>query len=183
MFQKLISRIAAELNKRKIPYMIIGGHAVILYGEPRLTRDIDITLGVDQEKLPELLNVCKKLKFKILPDNVEAFVNKTMVLPVVDTATNIRVEFIFSYTLYEKTALNRVNNVNINGTPVCFASCEDIIVHKIFAQRPRDIEDVKSILLKNKNIDKKYIRKWLTELELTCPDKKFVVLFDNLLKV
>ena len=27
--------------------MIIGGQAVLLYGEPRLTRDIDITLGVN----------------------------------------------------------------------------------------------------------------------------------------
>jgi hypothetical protein len=46
MFQKLIVATAEELEKHKIPYMIIGGHAVILYGEPRLTRDIDITLGV-----------------------------------------------------------------------------------------------------------------------------------------
>lgn len=27
--------------------MIIGGQAVMVYGEPRLTKDIDITLGVD----------------------------------------------------------------------------------------------------------------------------------------
>ena len=58
MFQEIISRIAKELNKEKIPYMIIGGHAVILYGEPRLTRDIDITLGVSNERLPELLKIC-----------------------------------------------------------------------------------------------------------------------------
>jgi len=25
--------------------MVIGGQAVLLYGEPRLTKDIDITLG------------------------------------------------------------------------------------------------------------------------------------------
>lgn len=29
--------------------MIIGGQAVLLYGEPRLTRYIDITLGIDTE--------------------------------------------------------------------------------------------------------------------------------------
>ena len=31
--------------------MLIGGQAVLLYGEPRLTRDIDITLGVDVDKI------------------------------------------------------------------------------------------------------------------------------------
>ncbi|GAH87084.1 unnamed protein product, partial [marine sediment metagenome] len=30
--------------------MIIGGQAVLLYGEPRLTRDIDVTLGDDIDK-------------------------------------------------------------------------------------------------------------------------------------
>jgi len=44
MIEKLIKKIAFNLDKAKIPYMIIGGQAVLLYGVPRLTRDIDITL-------------------------------------------------------------------------------------------------------------------------------------------
>ncbi|MDT8395705.1 MAG: hypothetical protein RRA32_04540 [bacterium] len=54
MFQELIARIAASLNVRKIPYMIIGGQAVLLYGEPRLTRDIDVTLGAGVSWLSDL---------------------------------------------------------------------------------------------------------------------------------
>ncbi|NVL90146.1 MAG: hypothetical protein HWN69_04000 [Desulfobacterales bacterium] len=45
MFQKLLGRLANELSNLHIPYMVIGGQAVLLYGEPRLTKDIDITLG------------------------------------------------------------------------------------------------------------------------------------------
>jgi hypothetical protein len=37
--------------------MIIGGQAVLLYGEPRLTKDIDITLGVNVDRLKDLLDV------------------------------------------------------------------------------------------------------------------------------
>ena len=47
MFEELIVKIARELKKADLPYMIIGGQAVLLYGAPRLTKDIDITLGVD----------------------------------------------------------------------------------------------------------------------------------------
>jgi hypothetical protein len=36
MFQELIARLAASLAVRKIPYMIIGGQADLLHGEPRL---------------------------------------------------------------------------------------------------------------------------------------------------
>jgi hypothetical protein len=35
--------------------MVIGGQAVLLYAEPRLTRDIDITLGLSVNRLPTLL--------------------------------------------------------------------------------------------------------------------------------
>ena len=53
MFQKLLKKIANELNAHNIPYMVIGGQAVLIYGEPRLTKDIDITLGVGVSKLKE----------------------------------------------------------------------------------------------------------------------------------
>jgi hypothetical protein len=46
MFEKILARLGATLDESNLPYMIIGGQAVLLYGEPRLTRDIDITLGV-----------------------------------------------------------------------------------------------------------------------------------------
>jgi hypothetical protein len=41
MFEKLISTLGLLLSKNKIPYMIIGGQAVLLYGIPRLTKDIE----------------------------------------------------------------------------------------------------------------------------------------------
>ena len=49
MFEELIARIAGELKKADLPYMIIGGQAVLLYGSPRMTKDIDITLGLHAE--------------------------------------------------------------------------------------------------------------------------------------
>ena len=49
MITSLIQRIGRQLDASRIPYMIIGGQAVLLYGRPRLTRDIDITLGVNTD--------------------------------------------------------------------------------------------------------------------------------------
>ncbi len=40
MLERLIEKLAIILEQHKIPYMIIGGQAVLLYGEPRLTKDI-----------------------------------------------------------------------------------------------------------------------------------------------
>lgn len=48
---------------------------------------------------------------------------------------------------------------------------EDLIIHKIFSGRPRDLEDVRSILFKNAALDIRYLMEWLTEFEKS-PEKK-----------
>ncbi len=42
MIEELLQKTAQSLDNANIPYMIIGGQAVLIYGTPRLTRDIDI---------------------------------------------------------------------------------------------------------------------------------------------
>ncbi len=110
MFKEEIKRICKELNINQIPYIIIGGQAVLLYGEPQLTRDIDITLGINTDRLHDILQITKKLQLQPLPDDVENFVNKTMVLPVLGRQ-GIRVDFIFSFTDFERLAITRANKV------------------------------------------------------------------------
>ncbi|GAF75408.1 unnamed protein product, partial [marine sediment metagenome] len=61
MFEEILAKLARALDKNNIPYMIIGGQAVLLYGEPRLTRDIDVTLGDDIDILPKIIEVTKYL--------------------------------------------------------------------------------------------------------------------------
>jgi len=53
--------------------MIIGGQAVLLYGEPRLTKDIDITLGINIDRLDEFLAVVKDLSLAPLPVSIFFF--------------------------------------------------------------------------------------------------------------
>jgi hypothetical protein len=177
MFDQTLVRIGASLERAEIPYMIIGGQAVLLYGEPRLTRDIDITLGVNIDRLESLLAVARDLSLKILPEDAAAFVRQTTVLPTLDEATGIRVDFIFSFTPYESEAIRRANKVNILDHDVCFAAVEDLIIHKIFAGRPRDIEDVQSVILKSHVLDIPYIEKWLRVFDDASDDKQFLSTF------
>ena len=183
MFEKILSSIGVSLKKRDIPYMIIGGQAVLLYGEPRLTRDIDITLGVNVDHLDELLAVVQELTLKPLPKDLKSFVRQTMVLPALDETTGIRVDFIFSFTPYETEAIKRAKKIKIMDREVNFASPEDLIIHKIFAGRPRDIEDVRTVLLKNPDIDVQYIRKWLKEFDLFSEKKEFLKTFEEVKKI
>jgi predicted nucleotidyltransferase len=183
MFQKLINRLAIGLDQQKIPYMIIGGQAVLLHGEPRLTRDIDITLGVDIDQLHKVQKVVELLQLQSLVATPKQFVADTRVLPVIDPTSNIRIDLVFSFSAFERLAVKRAILIEKDGYKVKYATAEDIVIHKIFAGRPRDLEDVKGILLKNANIDSTYIRKWLQDFsELLDKDliKKLQTITDEI---
>ncbi|HUT31256.1 MAG TPA: DUF6036 family nucleotidyltransferase [Sedimentisphaerales bacterium] len=183
MIEEFIKRIAQELDAATIPYMIIGGQAVLIYGRPRLTRDIDITLGVDTDRFALIEGLCKRLGLKLLPENPEDFAKQTSVLPAEETKSKLRVDFIFSYTPYELQAIGRSREVLVDGYPAKFASCEDVIIHKMFAGRAVDEEDVSSILAKNKDsIDMEYIRKWLLQFSGISEHEGVLEKFNGLLK-
>ena len=183
MIESLIKRIAQHLDRRKISYMIIGGQAVLLYGRPRLTRDIDITLGVDTDEFTSIGEVCKELKLRPLVENPQGFAQDTKVLPTEEPDSKIRVDFIFSFTPYEAQAIANAKHVLIDDYPVKFASCEDVIIHKMVAGRAIDEEDVKAILAKNKGaIDLKYVEKWLCEFGKIPEHESISTRFNNLLR-
>lgn len=181
MFQNLLKKIARRLNRRNIPYMVIGGQAVLLYGEPRLTKDIDITLGIGIERLDEIKDIAQKINIKPLVNNPDEFAKKTMVLPLLDEKSGIRIDFIFSFSLYEKEAIQRAIEIKFGEIPVKFASLEDVVIHKIIAGRSQDIEDVKAILLKNPSYDVNYIIKWLKEFDKSL-NENFEKVFHSLLE-
>lgn len=89
---------------------------------------------------------------------------ETFVLPTVQESTGIRVDLIFSTTPYEAQAIEHAVQVRIGGATVPFASAEDLILHKLFAGRPRDVEDVRGVLRrKGANLDWSYVEKWARE--------------------
>ena len=81
-FSRLIASLARELTARQLPFMLIGGQAVLLHGAPRLTEDIDITLGVGPERLSSVEQVSQALGLEPLPEDPESFVRSTFVYPV-----------------------------------------------------------------------------------------------------
>jgi hypothetical protein len=145
--------------------MVIGGQAVLLHGEPRITKDIDITLGVDTSRLPRILESAARLRLVPLVKDVPEFVQSTMVLPLQDPATGIRVDMVFSNSAFEQQAIRRARLVEIGGEMVAYASLEDVVIHKVVAGRPRDLEDVRSMLLKNPRFDRDYILSWLQQFQ------------------
>jgi hypothetical protein len=166
-FAGLIARLAAELEARRIPFMLIGGQAVLLHGEPRLTQDVDVTLGVGPDRIQDLLDACEVLALHPLPDDPRAFARETFVLPAAEPATGGRVDLIFSTTPYEAQAIERAVLVDLGSRRVPFATAEDLLLHKLFAGRPRDLEDAAGVVRrKGPELDWGYLERWAREFAM-----------------
>lgn len=164
MLSELLAAIATELDRRRIPYMVIGGQAVLAFGEPRLTKDIDVTVGLDTDGLATILAAAERIGLRPLVEP-QAFVEETMVLPCEHGASGARVDFVFSQTPYEREALARTRKLTIEGTVVRFACPEDLVIHKTIAGRPRDLEDIRGVLAKQPTLDRALVRTWLERYE------------------
>ncbi len=164
MLSEVLERVARALAAARIPYMVIGGQAVLVHGEPRLTRDIDVTLGVSLDRLADVVAAAGAAGLKPLVDP-ESFVRETMVLPCSDSGAGVRVDLVLSDSGYERAAIGRAVDVRIGSTVVRFVTAEDLIVHKVVAGRPRDLEDVRSIVARQPKLDRKQVERTLWELE------------------
>jgi predicted nucleotidyltransferase len=163
-FDGLIARLAQALTDRRLPFMVIGGQAVLLHGEPRFTADIDITLAASPDRLDDVIAVCSSAGLAVLPEDAADFVGQTFVLPAADRDSGVRVDFIFSTTDYEAQAIRRAVAVSVGGVEVPFASAEDLLLHKLFAGRPRDIEDAAGVVRrKGAELDWAYVHRWARE--------------------
>ncbi|MGH9394540.1 MAG: DUF6036 family nucleotidyltransferase, partial [Terriglobales bacterium] len=90
-------------------------------------------------------------------------------------------DLIFSFSPYEQQALARTRGFEIAGQPVRFAAPEDLILHKLFAGRARDLEDVAGILRKPLalELDLDYLRRWLEEFDRSG-ERAMTAAFDQL---
>ena len=160
-FERLLADITRELRRRDIPFMHIGGQAVLLHGAPRFTQGIDVTLALGPDDVATIVAVCGALELEPLVEDWASFARETFVCPLRDRATGIRVDLIFSNTPYEHAAIARAVEVDIGGESVPFASAEDLILLKLFAGRARDLEDARSVVdRQGPRLDWRYLEHW-----------------------
>ena len=134
---------------------------MLIYGEPRFTQDIELTVGVEPYSSAAVLQALTDQGLVALVDDVPEFLRQTFVLPVRDTTSGIRVDVVFAQSGYEHEALRRTNSITIESYPLKFISLEDLMIMKTIAGRPRDLEDVRGLIAKNRSFNRALVTHWL----------------------
>jgi hypothetical protein len=170
------------LRNKGIPYMIIGGIANLVWGEPRTTLDIDITVYVPQKEIENFIDEIGR-RFRILVDNPLEFVRKTHVLPV-ETENSIRLDIILAGLDYERKAIDRALDVEIEeGIKVRICTPEDLIIHKAVSERARDWQDIEGIIIRTGDkLDMDYLMPRLKELSVILEKPEIFERFKRLLR-
>ena len=70
------------------------------------------------------------------------------------------VDIVTVETEYECAALARANRIAHAGCDIAMLAVEDVIVHKLIANRFRDEQDIESILMADAEMDWAYVGKW-----------------------
>jgi len=137
--------------------------AVSLWGEPRTTLDLDLTIWVEPEDLDQtVFRLCERLRS--LSGDPVSFVRQTRVLPL-RTSQDVRADLIFGALPYERQAIERARPREVAGKPIMVASVEDLILMKLVSERQKDLEDGRRLLRRfGDTLDRAYLEPRLTEL-------------------
>jgi len=156
MITKALEKIINHFDTNKIPYMVFGGIANSIHGNPRQTFDIDIKVQINM--IDNLQDFVKKLSkiAKILPENPIDFINETNVLPA--EINNVKIDIVFAGIEFEFKAIQNSKIYEFGGINIKVCSIEDLIIQKSVSQRRKDWLDIETMTeINQEKIDWKYL--------------------------
>jgi hypothetical protein len=68
--ERKILKLFKEFSLHKIPYVIIGGMALVLHGIPRATLDVDIVVSTDKKIINKIIQITKRLHLYCMQKDV-----------------------------------------------------------------------------------------------------------------
>ena len=66
----LISIFISPINRIELPYMVTGSVAAMLYGEPRMTHDIDLVLELSDDRIDIFMKEFHAEEYYLPPEEV-----------------------------------------------------------------------------------------------------------------
>ena len=175
----LLAALAAVLN-RWGRWSLFGAQAVVAHGVPRLSADVDVTLRLVPDEPDRFVRDMEAAGFALAVKDPD-FVRETRVMPFVHTATAMPVDVVFAGSAIEDEFFNRAKTTDIGGVPVPLIDVADLVIAKILAGRPKDIEDARNLWrLHGPAVDHRRIRRLLRSLEAALDRSDLVSGFETM---
>ncbi|HEY4181712.1 MAG TPA: nucleotidyl transferase AbiEii/AbiGii toxin family protein [Kofleriaceae bacterium] len=138
-----LAAFARVAQREHIRWYVFGAQAVNLHGFPRLTADLDLTVDLAELSPQRFVAALGKAGFQMRFTD-DGFIAATRVIPV--TFDGYQVDLVLAGTGIEQAFLDEVVIKRLGSVRVPVISREHLVVTKILASRPKDLEDVRELL-------------------------------------
>lgn len=126
-------------------WYLFGAQAALLRGSRRLTSDIDVTVFPGASSTEGLVERLRSHAFRLRVPDVDDFVRQTRVLPVVHEPTGMPVDVVLGGPGLEELFLSAAEPVRLGTTVIPVPTAEHLIVMKLLAGRPLDLDDAEAM--------------------------------------
>lgn len=167
------------MAERDLSWYLFGAQAAIVWGSPRLSADVDVTATIEPGAVDSFIETMREHGFHLLFDDSD-FLARARVLPFVHRSTRMPLDVVLAGPGLEEDFLRRAIPVDIRGTCIPVITPEDLVVTKVLAGRPKDIEDVRSVIHQRRaSLDETRIRKLLRLLEQALAQSDLMPVFER----
>jgi hypothetical protein len=176
---ELLKALASVMAEGHLPWYLFGAQAAIIWGSPRLSADIDITAVIEPASVEAFVDTMRRHGFDVVFADSD-FVTRTRVLPFVHQRTGVPIDIVLAGPGLEEDFLHRAICVDLEGTSIFVISPEDLVITKVLAGRPKDIEDVRNVVHQRRaSLDAERIRNVLQLLERALGQSDLLPVFEN----
>lgn len=150
------------LNRLNVPWTVIGGHAANVYrDEIRHTSDVDILVSLGDTSMKDVLRELALEGWELVRTVEDDWMAR------IHHPEHGLADIIATGLEYQEIALARSHHARQeDGFVVNYMTVEDIIIHKLIANRHKDDSDVMSILATRPALDADYLDRWIAEWEV-----------------
>jgi predicted nucleotidyltransferase len=144
----LVLREVMEVLEPEYEGMIIGGVAVIAWGHSRATADIDVTMRIPEHQLAALVERFAEKGIVPRIPNALDFARSSHVLLMRHRDSQIDIDLTVALLPFEEEAIAHRQSVDFAGVRIAIPRPEDLVIYKMIASRPQDMQDVEELLLR-----------------------------------
>jgi hypothetical protein len=168
----VLALVTARLEAARIPYMVSGSLAMSYYAQPRMTRDIDIVVDLNEQDVERVASTFSQ-DFYCDPAAVRRAVNERRTVNLIHLRSLVKVDLIVRKdTEYRRLEFERRQAVDIAGARLSIVTAEDLLLSKLAWAKAGGSElqlrDARNLVASVPTLDWPYLRRWAPTLSVTA---------------
>ena len=132
------------LNENNVRYLLIGGYAVVYYGYPRATNDMDVWIAIHPDNAIRVVNALHEFGFALPELTPEIFLQSDRIIRMGVPPMRLEITTGISGVGFEECYASRIVDI-LDGVDVNIIDLPHLKANKKAAGRLKDLADLENL--------------------------------------